>query len=320
MTIFYSTATLSQMFSGYLQAAAYDNLDGAMGRAGWSWLFVICGIISLPVGIVGYFFCPDFPENTRAFYLNQDEAAYAQKRLIEDGYKPLGASPWDRKKLLKIVASWQFWVLSFGYFFVQSSFPSQQPFYSLYLKATDHTVYQINTWATGQPAVGAVTQIIAGMLSDSPLLNGRRWQAITVMQSGTIFGCLVLAIWNVPIGLKYTAFYISYMSAGVPALYFATFADVMKGDHEMRGFMIAFANIFSYVNQIWFSDAVWRTSESPEFRPGFIAAACFGVVLIMTTLLMRWLEVRDEAHGKLTARGHGDVENADADVLDGEIR
>lgn len=30
------------------------------------------------------------------------------------------------------------------------------------------------------------------------------------------------------------------------------------------------------------------------FKPGFIAAAIFGVVLILTSLLMRWLEVRDE--------------------------
>lgn len=83
VTLFYSTATLAQMFSGYLQAAAYDNLDGHLGHDGWQWLFIICmlvalqilldqhanintgGIISLPVGIIGYFFNPDFPENTR---------------------------------------------------------------------------------------------------------------------------------------------------------------------------------------------------------------------------------------------------------------
>lgn len=318
MTLFYSTATLSQMFSGYLQAAAYDNLSGKLGHSGWQWLFIICGIISLPVGVMGYFFCPDFPENTRAFYLSKEEAAYAQKRLAEDGYKPLGASAWDRKKIFRIIASWQFWVLSFGYFFVQSSFPSQQPFYALWLKATKHTVYQINVWPTGQPAVGAVTQIVAGMLSDSPLLKGRRWQTIAVMQGGTIFATIVLAVWNVPIGLKYAAFYISYMSAGVPGIFYAWFPDLMRGDHEMRGFMIAFSNIFSYVNQIWFADAVWRTSEGPEFKPGFIAAACFGVALILTSFLMRWLEIRDTRNRAKDAEGHSDVETSVATV-DNEI-
>lgn len=109
VTLFYSTASLSHMFSGYLQAGVYQGLDGALGHAGWQWLFIVCGIISLPVGVVGYFFNPDFPETTRAFYLTKDEAAYARRRLVEDGYKPLGAAAWDRKKLFRIVLTWQFW-------------------------------------------------------------------------------------------------------------------------------------------------------------------------------------------------------------------
>jgi ACS family pantothenate transporter-like MFS transporter len=36
-TLFYCTASLAHMFSGYLQAAAYNNLDGVMGHAGWQW-------------------------------------------------------------------------------------------------------------------------------------------------------------------------------------------------------------------------------------------------------------------------------------------
>lgn len=232
------------MFSGYLQAGAYNGLDGKLGREGWQWLFIVCGIISLPVGVVGYFFNPDFPENTRAFYLTKEEAAFAQKRLVDDGYKPLGTSAWDRKKVLHIFSSWQFWVLGVSYFFVQSSCPTQQPFFSLYLKATGHSVYQRNVWPTGQYAVGVVTQIVAGMLSDSPLLRGRRWQAISVMQGGTIFASIVLAIWDVPLGLKYFAYYVSYTSAGVPGLYYSWFPDLMPNDHEMRGFMTAFSNMY----------------------------------------------------------------------------
>jgi ACS family pantothenate transporter-like MFS transporter len=235
--------------------------------------------------VIGYFFNPDFPENTKAFYLSKEEAAYARQRLVLDGYTPLGSasSKWDKKKILRIATTWQFWVLSFGYFFVQSSHPSQQPFYSLWLKAEGHSVYQI----------GAVTQIIAGMLSDSPLLSGKRWQTIAILQGASCFGTLVLAIWNVPIGLKYFAMYISFCSAGVPGLFYSWFPDLMPHDHEMRGFLTAFSNMFSYVNIIWFTDAVWRTEEAPKFRAGFTAAASFSVALILTVCLIRVLEKRD---------------------------
>lgn len=44
--------SLGSMFSGYLQAAAYKNLDGVYGRAGWRWLFLIrecCPLTTCPL-------------------------------------------------------------------------------------------------------------------------------------------------------------------------------------------------------------------------------------------------------------------------------
>jgi len=94
------------------------------------------------------------------------------------------------------VKQWQFWVLPLGYWFVQGSFPSYQPVMALWLKAEGHSVYQRNVWPTGQVAVGVVVQLLAGALSDSPLLKGRRWPAIVLMQAGTLFGMIVLAASN----------------------------------------------------------------------------------------------------------------------------
>jgi ACS family pantothenate transporter-like MFS transporter len=309
---------MATMFSGYLQAAAYKNLDGALGHQGWQWLFIICGIISLPVGIIGYFFNPDFPENTRAFYLSAEEAEFARQRLIDDGYKPLGASAWDRTKIFRIAKTWQFWTLPIGYFLVQSSLPIQQPAFALWLKSTKHTVYQINVWPTGQSAVGLVVQILAGMLSDSPLLKGRRWQALTLMQSVTIFASLLLAIWSIPNGLKFFAFYISYFAAGVPGIFYSWFPDLMPHDHEMRGFMIAVSNVFSYVNQIWWTDAVWRTAESPKFRPGFIGATVTGVGLLVLAQFLRFMEKRD-AKKRSFEGGHARQVDVEAPIVQPDL-
>jgi hypothetical protein len=33
--------SLGSMFSGYLQAAIYSGLNGAAGRAGWRWQFIV---------------------------------------------------------------------------------------------------------------------------------------------------------------------------------------------------------------------------------------------------------------------------------------
>ncbi|KAH8695195.1 putative allantoate permease [Talaromyces proteolyticus] len=271
MTIFYATASFAGMFSGYLQAGAYRGLNGVFGHSGWQWLFIICGVISLPIAILGYFFYPDFPETTRAFYITKEEADWAQKRLIADGMKPLGASAWDRTKIFRIMSQWQFWVLPIGYFLVQGSYPNYQPVFALWLKATGHTIYQINVWPTGQYAISVVVQILAGVLSDSPLLRGKRWQTLIAMQVPTIFGCIVLAVWDIPIGLKYTAYYLTFTCAGVPGIYYAC-----------------------YIQSIWWTLTVWRTVLSPRFHAAFIGSACLGVGLIMLAIILQFLQDRDE--------------------------
>lgn len=156
------------------------------------------------------------------------------------------------------------------------------------------------------------------MLSDSKLLRGNRWQAISVMQGGTFFAVIVLAVWNVPRRLKLAAFYLSYCSAGVPGIWYAWYPDLTPHDHEMRGFLIAASNMCGYINSIWYSDAVWRTAEGPRFRPGWIAASSFGVVIVMTTLLVHFLGIRD---GKIRARvneGRLDLESPGTILQEGE--
>ncbi|ORY12361.1 major facilitator superfamily domain-containing protein [Clohesyomyces aquaticus] len=294
VALFYCTAALASMFSGYLQAGAYQGLDGKLGKLGWQWLFIVSGVISLPIAFLGYFFIPDFPETTRAFYITKDEAQRQRERLVAEGQKPLGHSPWNRTKIIRIAKQWQFWVLPLGYFFVQTSFPSHQPNFALWLKANGHSVYERNVWPTGQVAIGVVVQLAAGVLSDSPLLKGRRWPVIIVMQAGTLVGTSILAAGNVPKGLKYFAYYISYCSAGVPGPYYAWYSDFIPHDHEMRGFVIAASNMFSYIMSIWYTIAVWRTVDAPRFKAGFTAAAVLGGAMITLTLVLRVLQGRDD--------------------------
>ena len=59
--IFWLAGSIGQMFSGFLQAAAYRNLHNVHGLPGWRWLFIIDAIITIPIAILSYFFLPDLP-------------------------------------------------------------------------------------------------------------------------------------------------------------------------------------------------------------------------------------------------------------------
>ena len=62
-------------------------------------LFLVDGIISLPIALAGFLFIPDVPETSRAFYLNEDvrELLHQFKSIIEAQPSPLGSSVCQEK-------------------------------------------------------------------------------------------------------------------------------------------------------------------------------------------------------------------------------
>ena len=82
ISFFYSGSALANMIGGLLAAGILDNLDGAHGIAGWRWLFIIEGVITIGVAAAAAFFLPDYPSTTR--WLSEEERAFAAWRLIDD--------------------------------------------------------------------------------------------------------------------------------------------------------------------------------------------------------------------------------------------
>jgi MFS transporter, ACS family, pantothenate transporter len=71
------------MIGGFIQTGIHSSMDGLNGLAGWRWLFIIDGIITLPVAVYGYLLFPDTPRNTKAPYLSAEEKALAMSRVPE---------------------------------------------------------------------------------------------------------------------------------------------------------------------------------------------------------------------------------------------
>lgn len=49
---FYSGSSLANAFGGLIGAGVLGNLDGAHGIAGWRWLFIIEGCITVGVSVL----------------------------------------------------------------------------------------------------------------------------------------------------------------------------------------------------------------------------------------------------------------------------
>ncbi|KAK6065318.1 thiol-specific monooxygenase [Seiridium cupressi] len=79
---FYAGSSLANAFGGLLGAGVLGNLSGAHGIAGWRWLFIIEGVITIGVATTSIFVLPDYPATTK--WLSDEEKAYAQWRLVDD--------------------------------------------------------------------------------------------------------------------------------------------------------------------------------------------------------------------------------------------
>lgn len=79
----YLTSAVSGAFSGLL-AAGIAEMDGVGGYAGWRWIFILEGIITIGLGILSWLVLIDSPKLSR--WLTQEEKRYLEiQHFIKDG-------------------------------------------------------------------------------------------------------------------------------------------------------------------------------------------------------------------------------------------
>lgn len=82
ISILYSGNIFATAFAGLIAAATFETLDGTHGIHGWQWLFIIEGIVTFGVAIVGLSCLPDSPLTT--YWLSPEERQLAHDRMIRD--------------------------------------------------------------------------------------------------------------------------------------------------------------------------------------------------------------------------------------------
>lgn len=107
---FTASGLIGTLFSGLLQGAVYKNLGGVAGRSGWRWLFVIDGVITLPIALYGFLVFPDVPATTKAFYLTEEERLLLYERLKSDHDVDRHPLSWGLVK--KVLGHWRWYACS----------------------------------------------------------------------------------------------------------------------------------------------------------------------------------------------------------------
>ena len=85
-------------------------MDGVNGYRSWRWIFILEGILTSVVAVIGHFFMQGFPEE--ATFLLEDDKQYILTRLKQDA----GGATSDTftlKMVLSVFRDWQIWCMFF---------------------------------------------------------------------------------------------------------------------------------------------------------------------------------------------------------------
>ena len=292
--IFHASSAIATMFSGYLMAAVY-HLNGRGGMAGWQWLFIMDGVISLPIALAGYFVLPDVPEISRAAYFTKEDIAFAQNRMRLEGRA--NRAPYTKSKILKILNSWHiYWLVLLYVFFNNSNGVLSQPAFSLWLKDSKEPKYsitQINTYPTAAYGVQVLTTLIYAWSSDS-IFRGARWPPMLFAGIVQIICFVSLSVWDIPRGWHWACYILAGCGGGISGLCMAWAHEICSDDNEERAIVIASMNEMAYVMQAWLPLVVWQQVEAPEYRKGFITTTFLSAGMIATAFIIRKLWKREQ--------------------------
>ncbi|KAK0494216.1 MFS general substrate transporter [Armillaria luteobubalina] len=294
--ILHTSAAIGPIFSGFLQAAAYDGLNGVGGLAGWRWLFIIDGIITVPIGLFGFLVMPDLPHNTRAgFIYTEKELEIARKRMDLIGRKP--PSKFTKAKIMGFFNTWHLYMLVILFVFYNNS---RGPANSMifWLKSfntegqTRYTVSQINIYPLGINVVQILTTLTWAWWSDA---IEKRWPPIIAAGVWNIIVCIVLAstplYTNVP--RRWAFYYMTQVCNGLSGIILAWTNELTGSDSEKRAFAVACCNSFAYVFEAWLPIVIFPQVDQPRVFVGNVTTIFITAAMIVAAVATLYFQNRD---------------------------
>ncbi|KAM0421068.1 hypothetical protein ACHAPT_011139 [Fusarium lateritium] len=296
LAIFGVSGVAGNMFLGIVQAALYKNLNGNLGLAGWQWLFIVSGAMTIFWGLVGLVVIPDSPSITRALYLTEEERELARQRMSDSGTETSKLIPFKTlvEKLKLLVKS----PLSYLFLAAYLQFAWSQranSYFLLFLKGLTkadgtprYSVYTVNLIPLGGYAISIVCNVGLNALSD---WKAWRWQVSIGAATLQLLATSVLSGWPDSWQVIMGFYFLTFATAAWGYALIAWLAEILRKEPEVRSILVAIAVTLVYVGHASIPLRAWRVSDSPKYPIGFPLAAAFSIGSIIAIMGM-WFYVR----------------------------
>ncbi|KAJ5907464.1 hypothetical protein N7495_000146 [Penicillium taxi] len=284
VAIFEQSSSIASMFSGYIQAGLYKSMNGARGLAGWRWLFIIDGVISIPVALAGLCMIPDLPHTTRAFYWSKAEKEYGVERIEKIGRS--APRPFTLKGFWAAMTNWRLWAFLLPYVMVAEASTSTS-YFNLWLQDIGYSVYDVNVLPTAGNALSIVVSVILGIVADR---TGQRMLILIIIEGIVLVANILLSVWHIPNSAIMAANYLAYFGAAAQPIIIAWGYQLNGGDPNLFPLLVATGNIFTYTFSSFLPLYLFPTGDAPHYKYGYQILVMFGLVSIIGAFILRYQE------------------------------
>ncbi|KAJ9606410.1 hypothetical protein H2200_009371 [Cladophialophora chaetospira] len=193
-SLFFSAASVAGAFSGLL-AYAIAKMDGIAGLAGWKWIFILEGLLTVAVAFLAYFLLYDFPDT--ATFLTTEERAWVVHRLKYQGSKKSGraiaeSDHFEWKFVRKALTDWQLYLSLLMYWGIVCPLYGISLFLPTIIKELGYTSSTAQLLTVPIYITAAILAIVVGYLSDRATKHGAsRWPYIFVPMCAILVGFVI---------------------------------------------------------------------------------------------------------------------------------
>jgi len=280
--VFYMIGSLASACAGIL-AYGIMQMDGIQGYKGWSWIFIIEGIMTCIIAIVGFFTLVDFPDNAQRHkhFLSPQEVRFCIARINRDRSDAI-AEAFSWGKFLRPALDLNVW--GFGLCFGMSTTVTYALAFFLPLILHNGMGFSIGAsqCLVAPPyAAAAIWMFVSAWIGDKYRVRG---PLVAFNALLAIIGVCVLGFVKT-LGVRYFGVFLCCMGANANVPTVLTYqANNIRG-HWKRAFasasLVGFGGIGGIIGSL-----IFRSQDAPQYHPGLWGCIASQLVVIVVVGLL----------------------------------
>ncbi|KAH9840889.1 MFS general substrate transporter, partial [Rhodofomes roseus] len=276
--IYVAATNLSGAFGGLL-AYAIEKMNGIGGLAGWSWIFLLEGLVTVIIAVSSALVMQDFPDT--ATFLSSEERTWLLDTLKKDTVS--SSKELKHKFLVQALRDPHAYLFAIVNFFIVIPLASFAVFLPTIIVGLGYSSVHAQLLSVPPNIIGSIFTVIVGVASDKA---GARGPFIFGSALLSLTGYVILFATEIPI-VGYVGTLIASCGLTPASLCTLAWTAGNAGGDVKRGVMIAVMGTIGNSGAI-VSSFIYQSQDSPRYHPGHatnIACTCITATLSIVGML-----------------------------------